>query len=110
MGLFGKKEVKEEKSKEEVKTSAEMIISKQLEDDDKEAARLVNSLKEGHPLVLNFQKLDTMAANKYIAFFSGAVWALGGKYVRLRETTYLFALKEHFEDGTLNNVIKSIAN
>jgi cell division inhibitor SepF len=101
MGLFQK----EEKENEEVITSKDKMIMEQIIDDDKHAASLVDKLKAGCPLLLNFDKLDVFEANKLIAFFSGASYALDGQIVTIKEGTYLFARKEDFLDGSLRDFL-----
>ncbi len=104
MGLFGrKKEVKEEKG-----LASERLIMEQLEDDDEAAAELVDKLQANHPLVLNFEKLDLMGANKLLAFFTGASYASHGRTIKINETTYLFAKEEDFEDGSLKEFLDEL--
>lgn len=106
MGIFGKRvEVKTE----ETVPADERIISQFVNDSDYEAAQLVDKMKDGHPLVLNFKKLDLTSCNKLLAFFVGACYALEGKTIKINERTYLFALQSEFEDGTLNNYIEDVA-
>ena len=90
MGLFSRK--KEEKK--ELGEASERLIMEQLQDDDE--------------LVLNFEKLDLLGANKFLAFFTGVVYALDGKYVKINETTYLFARQEEFKDGSLNDFLSEL--
>lgn len=106
MGLFGKKN---ETPVEETTPADERIISQFVNDSDYEAAELVDKMKNGHPLLLNFKKLDLTACNKLLAFFVGATYALEGKTIKINERTYLFALQSEFEDGTLNNYIEDVA-
>ncbi len=103
MGLFGKKKVEEE-----VKLASERIIMEQIDDDDEHMASLVDSLAEGNPLVINFQKLDLMAANKMLAFLTGACYALDGRTLKINEATYLFARNEDFEDGSLQEFLNEL--
>ena len=104
MGLFSRK--KEEKK--DLGEASERLIMEQLQDDDELAAELVAKLKAGHPLVLNFEKLDLLGANKFLAFFTGVVYALDGKYVKINETTYLFARQEEFKDDSLNDFLSEL--
>lgn len=111
MGLFGKKrneyeEASKNLSKEEV--ASDRIIMEQINDDDAKAAELVKRLKKGDPLVLNFDNLEPMAANKLLAFFAGATFALDGKSVMINEKTYLFALKSSFMDGSLQEFLNQL--
>lgn len=111
MGLFGKKrneyeEASKNLSKEEV--ASDRIIMEQINDDDAKAAELVKRLKKGDPLVLNFDNLEPLAANKLLAFFAGATFALDGKSVMINEKTYLFALKSSFMDGSLQEFLNQL--
>ncbi|MDE5855717.1 MAG: cell division protein SepF [Anaeroplasmataceae bacterium] len=111
MGLFGKKrneyeEASKNLSKEEL--ASDRIIMEQINDDDAKAAELVKRLKKGDPLVLNFDNLEPMAANKLLAFFAGATFALDGKSVMINEKTYLFALKSSFMDGSLQEFLNQL--
>ena len=92
MALFGKKkneyaEASTNLNKQE--TAADKMIMEQLEDTDNKAAEVVDSLKNGCPLVINFDKLDPTAANKMLAFLAGACYALEGRSVKINEKTYL---------------------
>ncbi len=106
MGLFSRKKV-EEKVEE---LASDKVIMEQIEDDDNRAYELVNLLKNGNPLVINFDNLDRMAANKMLAFFSGACVAVDGNIVKIREATYLFARKADFVDGSLKELLEEIQN
>lgn len=111
MGLFNKKKNDyEEASKrlnETVKAS-DKIVLEEMEDSDQHAARLVDSLKRGYPLVLNFGALEPTSANKLLAFMTGACHALDGKCITINETTYLFARKIDFLDGSLQAFLDQI--
>ncbi len=67
---------------------------------------LANLLKEGKPLLLSFQMIDTETANKMIGFLSGVVYAMEGSTSFTDNKTILFASKKNLEDGTLNQFIK----
>jgi hypothetical protein len=103
MGLFHKEE-----NDTNYVEARNRIIMEQLADDDTRASKLVDLLKNGNPLVLNFKKLDIMACNKLLAFFAGATYAIGGKTIKINETSYLFARLEDFQDGSLNEFLESI--
>ena len=72
------------------------LIMEQLDDNDNKAAKLVDQLKEGSPLIINFETLDPTAANKMLAFFAGACYALEGRSVKINEKTYLFGYEESY--------------
>ena len=108
MALFGKKKNEyEEASKNLSKDipASDRLIMEKLHDNDERAAQLVQELKKGNPLILNFEDLDALAANKLLAFFAGACYALEGRNVKINEKTYLFARKVDFFDGTLQAFI-----
>ena len=85
---FGKKKnetVEVTKNNQQV---IDKLIMEQLTDNDNKAAELVDSLKEGSPLIINFEELEPIAANKMLAFFAGACYALDGRSVKINEKTY----------------------
>lgn len=102
--LFGKKK----EAEEENTLAADRIIMKEMVNDDELARSLVFEIRDGNPVVLNFEKLDEANGNKHLAFFIGATVALEGKTVRISEKIYLFARKEDFLDGSLRKWIDSI--
>ena len=105
MALFGKKK---EEYVDESMLAASRIVMEQIDDDDEKAASLVEQIKKGNPLIVNFESLDAFAANKMLAFFAGATYALEGKTVKINEKTYLFAKRTEFLDGSLQNFIKNL--
>ncbi|MCR5231033.1 MAG: cell division protein SepF [Acholeplasmatales bacterium] len=88
--------------------AASRIIMEQMKEDDPRAKELLESLKSGYPLVLNFDSMDSKQADKYMAFFQGAAIALDGRAVRINEATFLYARKEEFLDGSLKEFVDSI--
>lgn len=82
------------------------IVFEKITDNDERAAELVEELRVGNPLCINFDDLDMMAKNKLLAFFSGATYALEGEVVLIKGNIYLFALKVDFLDGTLKEFIE----
>lgn len=92
----------------ETQLASDRIIMEQLHDNDQRAAELVDLMKQGYPLVLNFEVLGEEEDNKYLAFFTGAAYALDGKSLRINEYTYLFARKAEFMDGSLQRFLQGI--
>lgn len=88
--------------------SVDKLIMEQIKDDDEQAAKLVDKLKEGHPLIINFEGLDDYPTNKMLAFFTGATYALDGKTVKINDFTFLFAKRVDFLDGTLQKFINNL--
>lgn len=103
MGLFGKK--KDEKPVDNTPARNKMIMEN-LTDPEK-AVAYADSLKKGIPLCLGFGELDIDEANKVIAFLSGVVYAVDGVAKQLNENAFLFATKENFLDGSLNEFLKN---
>lgn len=114
MGLFSKKKKSDEYSEASKSLNSsssyasDKIIIEQMEDNDEDAAKYVNLIKSGIPIILNFEKLDEKASNKMLAFMAGATYALDGKTVRINNTTYLFARRSEFIDGSLMRFINDI--
>lgn len=104
MGLFGRRKEAERLTGK----ASERIVMEQIPDDDELAASLVDKLSDGQPLVINFEKLEFIKANKMLAFFAGACYALGGRTVKINEATYLFAKEESFDDGSLQEFLNGI--
>lgn len=112
MGLFSKKRNNDydaaSRGLNDTNLASDRLIIQQMIDDDELAAKYVDNLKNGSPLILNFEGLDEFSANKMLAFFAGAAYALDGKTVMINDTTYLFARRVDFMDGSLQNFIQSI--
>lgn len=111
MSLFKKKKNEYEEASSnlnQAEQACDRLIMQKIEDDDKVAASLVDNLKNGNPLILNFEELEPLAANKLLAFFAGACYALEGRSVKINEKTYLFARKVDFFDGTLQAFIDNL--
>lgn len=112
MGIFGKKKTNEYedafKGLNESTMASDRLIIQKMPDDDELAAQYVDNLKAGSPLILNFEGLDDFAANKMLAFFAGAAYALEGRSVKINDTTYLFARRVDFIDGSLQQFIQNL--
>lgn len=67
---------------------------------------IANILKSGKPILVSFEMIDVVDANKMIGFLSGVVYALEGATHYTGEKTILFGSKKNFEDGTLNKFVK----
>ena len=65
MGLFGKKK---NETPETTLKAIEKLIMEQLTDNDNKAAELVDSLKEGSPLIVNFAPLKFNAFAELVNF------------------------------------------
>jgi cell division inhibitor SepF len=114
MGLFFKKKkdpYQDIDLDEEVALSgkaSDRIIMEKMNYDDPRAKELLEALRAGSPLVLNFDGMDLQQADKYMAFFQGAAIALEGRAVRINESTFLYARKEEFLDGSLKEFVDSL--
>lgn len=85
--------------------ASKRIVFEMLEDNDEKAASLVDKMRDGSPLVINFTNLDPVSFNKMLAFFCGASYALDGESILLKGSVYLFARKVEFLDGSLKEFI-----
>ena len=97
----------EQKVLEEKVLEKDKIMFAQAKNDDQVLASYVNSLKEKKPVCLNFDLLDVKEANKALAFMTGACFALGGSIFEIDETTYLFALEENLQDGSIDDFLNN---
>ncbi|PKK94097.1 MAG: hypothetical protein CVV61_01215 [Tenericutes bacterium HGW-Tenericutes-6] len=109
MGLFsvGKKKKKDE-VEEKVLKSDQIVFDSLTHDDDPYLTSLADQLKEGKPLILNFEPLDIDQANKVIAFLSGVVYAIEGDIVNVKEKVFMFASKDVYDDGSMEEFLKEI--
>jgi len=108
MALFGKKKEEYTPFKEAATVSADRLIMTKMEDDDQQAAKLADSLMAGEPLVINFEGLDLLSENKMLAFFTGVTYAMGANPKKINKTTYMFARREDYLDGSLQDFLNSI--
>jgi FtsZ-interacting cell division protein YlmF len=108
--MFFKKKTDEELENNEpiAKASERIVFAQFTSDDDNYALDLIMQIKEGAPVIVNFEKVDEYTTNKYMAFFTGATMMVDGKVMRINENTILFTLKENFMDGTLRDFIENI--
>ena len=108
--MFFKKKTDEEFENNEpiAKASERIVFAQFTSDDDNYALELINEIKNGAPVIVNFEKVDEYTTNKYMAFFTGATMMVDGKVMRINENTILFTLKENFMDGSLREFIENI--
>lgn len=110
MGLFSKSD-KKRKIKEEVEVvlKADQIIFEKLSsDEDQYLTGLATKLMDGFPLILNFDDLDIDQANKVIAFLSGVIFAISGEIINVQEKVFMFASKDVYDDGSMDDFLKEI--
>lgn len=94
-----------------IESSADRIIFEELQEaKDELIVTLAKKLLNGYPLVLNFNALEVDLANKVIAFLSGVIFALDGEIVGIQDKVFLFARKQDFMDGTLNDFLAEVKN
>lgn len=56
-----------------------------------ECPKLVDSLKQDKPVILNLEELDQETARKIFDFLSGATYALNGNVQKVAENIFIFA-------------------
>lgn len=110
MGLFRKSDKNDKQLKNDAKESTyERIVFEKLESDqDDYLVDLVNQMTEGNPLILNFELLNIDQANKVMAFFSGVIYAIKGQIVTIQEKVFMFANKDVYLDGSMEEFLKDI--
>lgn len=104
--MFNKKKNKEEN----VSLAKNRIFFAKMTDDDVFAKELVDKLREGAPLVINFEDINESATNKFLAFLSGATVAFEGRIIYVKTNIYLFARKEELLDGSLKQFLNDYNN
>ncbi len=115
MGLFGKKKDDYTKASKKMNQSSNLkaskkIIFEKLDDNDERAAELINELKDGAPLVINFSQLDARGINKMLAFFTGAAYAIDGETIFVKEKIYMFVRKIDLLDGSIKEWLEKMKN
>lgn len=113
MGLFGKKKNNKDLDdslniQPKESTYDKIVFEKLTSDDDPYLTHLADQMMDGCPLILNFDTLDIDQANKVIAFFSGVVYATKGEIVHIQEKVFMFANKDVYKDGSMDQFIKDI--
>ena len=109
MGLFSKKKKKQKKELnfESKELTYDRMLMEMLEsDDDKYLTNLAEQMMRGNPLILNFERLDVDQANKVIAFFSGVAFAIQGEILLIKDIVFMFANKDVYLDGSMEEFIK----
>ena len=99
--MFGKNKNKEAS----LSLAKDRIFFTKMRDDDNFAKELVFKLRDGSPLVINFDEVSESSTNKFLAFLSGAAVAFEGKIIYIKTNVYLFARKEDFIDGSLKEFL-----
>jgi len=56
-----------------------------------ECPKLVDSLKQKKPVILNLEKIDSETAKKIFDFLSGATYALNGNVQKVADNIFVFA-------------------
>ena len=56
-----------------------------------ESPKLVDSLKERKPVIINLEKIDSETARKIFDFLSGATYALNGNVQKVANNIFVFA-------------------
>lgn len=110
MGLFsiGKKKKNPEQADRVVLKSEQILFEKLKSDDDRYLTGLADQLMAGKPLILSFDDLDIDQANKVIAFLSGIIYAIQGEILGVKEKVFMFADKEVYADGSMDEFLKEI--
>lgn len=108
MALFSNKKKKNAIEENVISTYEKIVFEKLSSDDDVYLTSLADQLLNGAPLILNFEPLDIDQANKVISFFSGIVYAMTGEIVHIQEKVFLFADKNVYKDGSMDDFLKDI--
>lgn len=112
MNFFRRKNKKQSVIVQKQAPKAELTIFEQLKSgDDDVLTRLAFNIKEGKPIVINFELLEIDDANKAVAFLSGVVFGVDGEIYQFNNSkNIMFADKNVYSDGTMKELIKDIEN
>lgn len=91
---------------QEIESAYDRIIFEQVATaEDVFLVELARELKNGRPLVLNFEVLGPDESNKTVAFLSGCIYILDGIIEKISDKIFLFARRQELRDGTLQKFI-----
>lgn len=106
MGFFRKK--KQDNEPLPIKYIDHLLMEEFSSSQTEYLLKLADHLKEYKPLIGNTGQLDVDDANKTIAFLSGVIYALGGRVLRINETSFMFATEHCYEDRQIINFLENI--
>ena len=114
MCLFKKKKVvkhvEEDMLLNQKEEASKKIYFCQISDNDDENRILVDKLKNGVPLCVNFENVSVSVGNKVLAFLVGATYAIGGRSFLINEKSYLFVRNEELQDGSIMKFLEQFKN
>jgi len=99
------------KRKEKIisETTKSKVVSVYLSDTTNHTLNsLASNLINGHPLIIDFSKIEREDANRALAFLSGVAFTLDGNVSNIKDMIFLFTDKNSFADGTLRSYIKDL--
>ncbi len=112
MALFKKKNNEYELTSDKMNTSntksCDRIIFEQLNNDDEKIASLVDQMRLGKPLIIDFSRLNVADGNKMLSFLEGACYVSDARCVLIKEKIFLFARNIDFLDGSLSDYISKL--
>ena len=79
---------------------------KQLPQKLTELFKIADTVLSGKPVLANLDQLSVADCNYILAFMSGVVYAKDGSPVKVGDRLFLFARKEEFEDGSLDDYVE----
>jgi len=109
--MFGlKKKIKNDNSKNKQLLTAfdrmEYFIVNQKSDE--ELFKICDTILNGKPVLVNFDKVPAADCNYMLSFISGVVYATDGETISIGSRLFLFARKEEYEDGSLKQYVEDI--
>lgn len=107
MGLFKKKKTVDFKGQPSLRESKDKIeFFKITERNEEILLRMCDLLKEGRPVLANFDTLVAVDCNFMLAFLSGCVYALDGEVIQMQERLFLFAGGNELIDGSVREWVE----
>lgn len=80
------------------------VIVRDISDD--QTIEICDLILGGKPVLANFSKIPPSMVNEMLAFISGVVYATGGRIEKIEAKSFLFARKEEYLDGSLEQYIE----
>ena len=108
--MVGKKKI----NKKNLGTSFDRLLNYNLKNDETiedQMIELAEAILSGCPVLLNFDTVeDTNKCNRVLSFLSGLIYAVSGKSYQIGTESYLIAIPQAFEDGSLEKWVKEFGH
>ncbi len=109
MGLFGKRKKSDVTKKGQLLTAFDKMEYFSVEERSNETLfKICDTIINGKAVLAKFDKISSSDANYMLSFISGVVYACKGKTIQASDKLFLFARKEEYEDGSLEQYVEDM--